>query len=156
MRRPRTRPSGDLEVTNGYIAPLGGVVKAGGERGRLPCAPQVGPERTLQPDRIILNKENDCMRHYDRAELRHLNDSERYRDFEYVAVDGWADRAEPLETSTTTSARSTIEQAPPAPASPAPERAAPGSEPQPHPWRSFIGAIFSPRRTARRLFASLR
>ncbi len=29
------------------------------------------------------------MRHYDRLSYRHLNDSERYRDYEYLADDGW-------------------------------------------------------------------
>jgi hypothetical protein len=29
------------------------------------------------------------MRHYDRADFRHLNDGERYRDYDYVADDGW-------------------------------------------------------------------
>jgi|GEM_PF-1408520 len=29
------------------------------------------------------------MRHYDRADFRHLNDAERYRDYDYVADDGW-------------------------------------------------------------------
>lgn len=36
------------------------------------------------------------MRHYDRAELRHLNDSERYRDYDYQADDGWPPAPEPL------------------------------------------------------------
>jgi hypothetical protein len=29
------------------------------------------------------------MRHYDRAEFRHLDDAQRYRDHEYKADDGW-------------------------------------------------------------------
>jgi hypothetical protein len=29
------------------------------------------------------------MRHYDRLSYRHLNDSNRYRDHEYLADDGW-------------------------------------------------------------------
>lgn len=29
------------------------------------------------------------MRHYDRLSYRHMNDSERYRDYEYLADDGW-------------------------------------------------------------------
>lgn len=29
------------------------------------------------------------MRHYDRSSFRHLNDSERYRDLEYLGDDGW-------------------------------------------------------------------
>lgn len=36
------------------------------------------------------------MRHYDRTDLRHLNDSERYRDYDYVADDGWPTTPEPL------------------------------------------------------------
>jgi hypothetical protein len=34
------------------------------------------------------------MRHYDRADFRHLNDGERYRDYDYVAEDGWAQTEE--------------------------------------------------------------
>jgi hypothetical protein len=29
------------------------------------------------------------MRHYDRVNYRHLNDSERYRDYDYLGDDGW-------------------------------------------------------------------
>jgi hypothetical protein len=31
------------------------------------------------------------MRHYDRADFRHLNDGERYRDYDYLADDGWTE-----------------------------------------------------------------
>jgi hypothetical protein len=34
------------------------------------------------------------MRHYDRTEFRHLNDGQRYRDYDYMAEDGWVEREE--------------------------------------------------------------
>jgi hypothetical protein len=38
--------------------------------------------------KVRLGKE-ETMRHYDRVNFRHLNDSERYRDYDYLADDAW-------------------------------------------------------------------
>jgi hypothetical protein len=69
------------------------------------------------------------MRHYDRADVRHLNDSERYRDYDYLAEDGWPVGPEPL---------SMVQ----------PPAAAPVRELESPPmWRLIIAALVSPRRS---------
>jgi hypothetical protein len=75
------------------------------------------------------------MRHYDRADLRHLNDSERYRDYDYLADDGWPPAPEPL------SMRELPAQAP------VQELAVPASPPM---WRLLLTALLNPRRTIRK------
>jgi hypothetical protein len=73
------------------------------------------------------------MRHYERADLRHLNDSERYRDYDYLADDGWPPAAEPLSM-----------REPPASA---PELAVPAP---PSTWQLLLTALLNPRRTIRK------
>lgn len=78
------------------------------------------------------------MRHYERADLRHLNDSQRYRDYDYLADDGWPPASEPL---------SVREALAPAPA-PAPAGAAPTPL-----WRKVLAGLLSPRTTLRKALA---
>jgi len=78
------------------------------------------------------------MRHYDRADLRHLNDGERYRDYDYLADGGWPPAPEPLSTR----------EGGGGPASgPIPALATPPSPPL---WRLLLTALMSPRKTVRR------
>lgn len=73
------------------------------------------------------------MRHYERAELRNLNDGERYRDYDYLADDGWPPSPEPASM-----------REPPSAAPPVPPVAAPPM------WRVLLDAVVNPRRTLRK------
>jgi len=74
------------------------------------------------------------MRHYERAELRNLNDGERYRDYDYLADDGWPPASEPP------SRREPQSAAPPV---------LPVAAPRPM-WRVLLEAVLNPRRTLRK------
>jgi hypothetical protein len=76
------------------------------------------------------------MRHYDRADLRHLNDSQRYRDYDYLADDGWPPAPEPLSMREM--------PATPSPPPPIQELASPPM------WRLLLTALLNPRRTVRK------
>src|SRR5438128_1865013 len=46
-------------------------------------------ECALQPAPESEERGGERMRSYHREDMRHLNDSERYRDYDYVADDAW-------------------------------------------------------------------
>jgi hypothetical protein len=120
-----------LEVTNGYIAPVRAIVKPGTDRFGFVRGTHVATGAAT-------TKEHDCMRHYDRADNRHLNDSDRYRDYDYLADDGWGPAPpEPL---------SAVHQ-PQATTAPSARVLPLESAPM---WRLVLRALLSPRKSIRR------
>jgi len=84
------------------------------------------------------------MRHYDRTDFRHLNDAERYRDYDYLA-DDWVGPNE----------RRRIESPTPSYEGRGPRRAAPPrSQPLRAPLR-LLDAILHPRQTMERIVRAL-